>query len=139
MQAEGAMPYRLLVGTAGMGGSGAQTGDNERCPAGHEPSSSVVLPAPPCAGAQVLYTPVERREAEYLALLEGEDLCRFSGERIALVPLHAIARRKATSDKAAAVANASEIAKALGDANRSGTWWRRFGVAPKALAAGGTA
>src|SRR5262245_3465819 len=95
MQAEGAMPYRLLVGTAGMGGSGAQTGDNERCPAGHEPSSSVVLYrlAPPCGGAQVLYTPVERREAEYWALVEGEDLCRFSGERIALVPLHAIATK----------------------------------------------
>jgi hypothetical protein len=51
-------------------------GDDERCPAGHEPSSSVVLYrlARACGGAQVLYTPVECLVAEYAALLAGEVL-----------------------------------------------------------------
>jgi hypothetical protein len=42
------------------------------------------------------------------------------------------------SDKAAAVvANPSEIANAFGGAHRSGAWWRRTGVSPKGLGAGG--
>jgi hypothetical protein len=108
-----------------------------RCPAGHEPSSSAVLHrwAPPCGGPEVLYTLIERLVGEYLALLEGRT-CAVLGANESRWCRCAQSPRRVTSDKAAAVANASEIAIALGGACRSGALWRRAGVSPKRLGAG---
>jgi hypothetical protein len=62
-------------------------------PAGHEQSCQrfYYRRAPLCGDAPVFFIVIKRLVAEYVARLDAGVLRRFRADRIALVPLHAIA------------------------------------------------